>query len=107
MSDSDNRLMLREKIEAGKARIAERDLVADAKEAADKASGFVAEHPFALMGGALVLGLFIGSRGKKSPASKPAKTGNFLTALLAEAAIAQGLKMIDQVKDGPDRMDKN
>jgi len=65
MSVEERRLILREKVEEGKRRIAERDLAADAKEAVDQAAGFVSKHPFALLAGALAVGLLLGGRGKK------------------------------------------
>lgn len=97
MSVEEKRLILREKVEAGKQRIAERDFAADAKNAAEEATNLVGKHPFAFIGGALALGMLIGSRGKKKP-SKPAKKANFVAMLLAEAAISQGLKMIEKAR---------
>ena len=97
MSVEEKRLILREKVEAGKQKIAERDLAQDAKEIAETATNFVGKHPLKVIGGALALGLLIGSRGKKAPA-KAAKKGSLVATLLAEAAISQGLKMIDKAK---------
>lgn len=106
MTIQEKRLMLREKVEASKARLAshrgseppESDLVTGAREAGEKATDFVGKHPLASLGAAIALGLFIGSRGKKAP-KKPAKRTNMLGALFAEAAIAYGLKLIDKARD--------
>lgn len=100
MSVEEKRLILRDKVEEGKRRIAERDLAADAQEAVDQAASFVSKHPFALLAGALAIGLLLGGRGKKKAvtAARPAKKTNVVVALLAEAAIAHGLKLVDKAK---------
>lgn len=106
MSVDEKRLILRKKVEEGRRRIAERNLAADAQEMAENAAGFLSKHPIALLGGALALGLIFGSRGKKKAvaAARPRKKPNMIMALLAEAAIAHGLKLIDKAKS--DAQDK-
>lgn len=118
MSDNDKRLMLREKVESSLARIKDRDpgnselalraLTSDdaseakpeARDAPDNTApmGFAQKHPFALMGGALVLGLVIGSRTKraKPSAGKRARKSHPVLKLLAEAAAVQSIKMVKQ-----------
>ncbi len=101
MTVEEKRLILKDKVAEGKRRIAERDFATEAKEAAEEAASFVGKHPLAFLGGALAIGLIFGSRGKKkavAAASPPKKKPNIVAALLAEAAIAQGLKMIDKAK---------
>lgn len=105
MSLDQKRLILRDKIEASKQRIADNGIVAEAKEAADDASNtakeMIEKHPFAILAGAVAIGLIIGSSGKKSAvkaATKPVKKPSVAIKLLKEAAIAYGLKLMDNAR---------
>ncbi|MEO9463093.1 MAG: hypothetical protein ABJ242_10185 [Marinomonas sp.] len=112
MSLDEKRLILRDKVEASKQRLADNlgdsGITADAKEAiggaADTAKDMIEKHPFAVLAGAVAVGLFIGSSGKKSAvkaAKKPVKQPSVIAKLLKDAAIAYGLKMMDNArKDG-------
>lgn len=111
MTSETKRQALREKIEAGRQRLAERDYAKTAKDAADSATNFVKQHPYATLGGAIFVGVAIGAmtkRGRKVGAKVGQRSG-VLTRLLADAAIAYGVKMIDQATDaartGQDRIE--
>lgn len=130
----DKRDELRAKIEARERRIAERTLADQAREAADKATNFVKERPFTVLGGALALGLAIGlatkpgrraarraasgavnavntaASGTSKVARKAsAKQASRFGSLLADAAIAYGVKLIDDAmnagRKGQDRIE--
>ncbi len=99
MSDN-KRLALSEKIEAGRKRLAERDITQQALETAEAAKGFVREHPLAILGGAIGIGLAIGSmtkRGRKL--GRLANSRGVLTGILIDAAVAYGIKVIEQAAD--------
>lgn len=132
MTDNDNTLPatadkrdeLRAKIEASERRIAERTLADQAKEAAGKATEFVKERPFTVLGGAIVVGLAVGLATKPGRrAARTAATGTVnavnsaargtanvaknasvkqasrFGTLLADALVAYGIKLIDDVMD--------
>lgn len=93
----DKREALRQKIAAGRQRLAERDLVETAREAGEQAVGFVKRHPLATLGGAVALGLVIGAMTK--PGRRLTRRGGVLAALATDAALAYGMKLIDQASD--------
>ena len=107
MSSETKRQALREKIEAGRQRLAERDYAQSAKDAAGAATEFVKKHPFATLGGAIFVGVAIGAMTKGG--RRLGKRGGVVAGLLADAAIAYGVKMIDQASDaasaGQDRLE--
>ncbi len=105
MSLDEKRLVLRDKVEARKLRLAENGIVTEAKEAAGEASAtakdLIEKHPFMILAGAVGIGLVIGSSGKKSAvkaAAKPVKKPSVAVKLLKEAAIAYGLKMMENAR---------
>jgi len=111
MSSETKRQALREKIEAGRQRLAERDYAQAAKEAADSATNFVKQHPYATLGGAIFIGVALGAmtkRGRKL-GSRAGQRGGVVARLLTDAAIAYGVKLIDQATDaartGQDRIE--
>ncbi|MFN3988712.1 MAG: hypothetical protein ACK4IS_00480 [Erythrobacter sp.] len=109
---------LRARIEAAERRIAERRLVDDARDAARAAADYARANPGKVVAGALVLGLVIGllttpgramvgkaaSRMTGSASRKASgamsEAGAKLGALLANALVAQGLKVLDEMLDG-------
>ncbi|WFL76982.1 hypothetical protein P7228_13430 [Altererythrobacter arenosus] len=107
MTSDAKREQLREKIEAGERRNEERSLADAAREAADSATNFVKQHPLATLGGAVVVGLAIGAMTK--PGRRLTKRGGVLAGLIADAAIAYGISMIDKAgdvaRDGQDRLE--
>lgn len=107
MTTEEKRAELREKIEAGEKRNDERAFADRAKEAAETATNFAKEHPFAVIGGAIAIGLAIGAMTK--PGRRAARRGGFLASLAAEAALAYGMHAIDRAGDvarsGQDRLE--
>lgn len=86
--------MLSEKIEAGRNRLAEREITQQALDAAEAATGFFRKHPLATLGGAIGIGLAIGAKTKRG--RKLGKRGGVVTGILIDAALAYGVKMIEQ-----------
>ena len=118
---SEKRDELRAKIEASERRLAERTIADDAKEAAGAATTYVKENPMIVLGGAIAAGLVIGmmtkpgrraagkaasgaagaasgaAKGAAKSAGKAVKSrGASFAALLADALVAYGVKMIDK-----------
>ncbi|WP_427968335.1 hypothetical protein [Altererythrobacter sp.] len=85
---------LREKIEAGERRHAARDLAEAARDAAESATEFVKKHPLATLGGAIAIGLVIGAMTK--PGRQLTRRGGKLATLVADAAIAYGVSMLEK-----------
>ncbi|MEO0461743.1 MAG: hypothetical protein AAF127_01330 [Pseudomonadota bacterium] len=123
--ESEGRDALRAKIEASERRIAERTLADEARDAAGAATTYVKENPLTVLGGAIAIGLVIGALTKpgrraarnaatgtvkaaKGAASGSAaavgkvakKRGSAFGTLLADALVAYGIKLIDDVLDG-------
>ncbi len=127
-SDDTKRDELRAKIEASERRIAQRTLADQAQEAAGAATKYVRENPLTVLGGAIVVGLLIGGMSKpgrraaknaatgaasavssaaSGAASGAVKTagnavksrGSAFGALLADAIVAYGIKLIDDAMD--------
>ncbi|WP_298466314.1 hypothetical protein [uncultured Erythrobacter sp.] len=121
---TDKRDELRAKIEASERRIADRTVADQAKDAAGAATTYVKENPFKVLGGAIALGLVVGVLTKpgrravgsaasgaagavSGAASGAAKTvgdaakarGSAFGTLLADALVAYGIKLIDDVLD--------
>jgi hypothetical protein len=97
MASDNKRLMLSEKIEAGRKRLAEREIAQQAIEAAQAATGFVRKHPLTTLGGAIGIGLAIGALTKRG--KNLGKRGGILTGILIDAALAYGIKMIEQAAE--------
>lgn len=115
MTLEEKRLVLRDKIDASRHRLADyvppepsSDLqpIFDAESGADSSSDnrpldFVQKYPIAVVGGAVALGLLLGARGKKAAVTAPkksAKKPNIVAKMLMDAALAYGLKMLDDLR---------
>lgn len=121
---SEKRDELRAKIEASERRQAQRTIADDAKEAAGAATTYVKENPLMVLGGAIAAGLVIGlmtkpgrraagkaasgaagaasgaAKGAAKSAGKAVKSrGSSFAALLTDALVAYGVKMIDKAVD--------
>jgi len=128
---SDKRDDLRAKIEASERRIAERTLADQAQEAAGAATEYVKQNPLTVLGGAILVGIVVGSMTKpgrraakgaatsavgavggaadaakgaakgaaSSVGSAAKKRGTAFGALIADALVAYGLKLIDDAMD--------
>lgn len=97
MTSDEKRAELREKIEAGEQRNEERAFADRAKDAAETATNFAKEHPVAVIGGAIAVGLLIGAMTK--PGRRVARRGGVLASLATEAALAYGMHAIDRAGD--------
>lgn len=93
LSDEQKRQQLRAKIEAGEQRNAERTLADQAKDAADTALEFTKKHPFAVVGGAIAVGLAIGAMTR--PGRRLGRRGGVLAGLALDAALAYGARAMD------------
>lgn len=92
LSDQQKRDQLRARIEAGEKRNEERTLADQAKEAADNAVEFTKKHPYAVIGGAIAVGLAIGAMTR--PGRRLGKRGGVLAGLATEAALTYGARLI-------------
>lgn len=97
MTTDDKREELKQKIAEGEERLAQRSLASTAREASENAAQFVKQHPVATIGGAIVVGLAIGAMTK--PGRRLGKRGGVFAAMLTDAAITYGLKMVNQAGD--------
>jgi ElaB/YqjD/DUF883 family membrane-anchored ribosome-binding protein len=97
MTNSDNRDALRERIEQGEARLAERDLARVAGDAAKAAGDFVRAHPVATIAGVAVLGIMIGAMTR--PGRRLGNRAAGLVSYATEAGIAYALGLLDAAGD--------
>ena len=93
LSDQQKRDQLRARIEAGERRNEERTLADQARDAADTAVEFTKKHPYAVIGGAIAVGLAIGAMTR--PGRRLGKRGGVLAGLAMDAALAYGARMLD------------
>ncbi len=93
LSDEQKRAQLRKKIEAGEKRNAERSFADQAKDVADSAVEFTKKHPFAVIGGAIVIGLAIGAMTR--PGRRLSRRGGALATLAFDSLLAYGARAID------------
>ncbi|MHA6333629.1 hypothetical protein ACXYL9_08075 [Qipengyuania sp. CAU 1752] len=93
----DTRDALRQRIEEGQARLAERDWAADAQKAADSAKEFVREHPIATVAGVATIGLLIGAMTR--PGRRLGNRAAGLVTYATEAGVAYALGVIDAAGD--------
>lgn len=102
MPKDQKRKQMRDKIEAGERRNAERSLGDYAREARDGATSFVKEHPIATVIGGLALGAIVASLipgpGKRLRKKATAR-GSALAAMLTELGVAYGASMLDSLGD--------
>ena len=93
LTDEDKRRQLREKIEAGQRRNAQRTMGDYARDAAQTATDFVKKHPVATIAGGVTLGLVIGAMTR--PGRRVRRRSGALAALVLDTAMAYGLKALD------------
>ncbi|UIP05851.1 hypothetical protein LY632_09035 [Erythrobacter sp. SDW2] len=97
MSNPDNRDALRQRIEQGEARLAERDIARAAGDAAKAATDFVRAHPVASVAGVAVIALVIGAMTR--PGRRLGHRAAGLASYATEAGIAYALGMLDAAGD--------
>lgn len=97
MSTEQSRDALRQRIEDGEARLAERDLGKAAKEAAEMATEFVRANPVAAVAGVAVIGILIGAMTR--PGRQLGNRAAGLATYATEAGIAYALGVIDAATD--------
>ncbi len=97
-----NRENLREKIAAGQARLAERSIGDYARDARDNATGFVREHPLAVVGAALAIGVVLaavipgpGRRLSQRVGKTFGNRASAITAIAAELGAAYAASLIN------------
>lgn len=96
-TDEQKRAKLRERIEAGERRNAERSIGDFAREAKNNAVTFARRHPLATVAGAVAIGLAIGAMTR--PGRRLGKKTGALALLASDAALAYGIKMLDGAGD--------
>lgn len=107
---------LREKIAAGEARHTDRSLGNSARDARDKATEFVREHPMATVGAALAFGIVLaaiipgpGRRLSQRVGKRVGSRAASLTAIAAELGLAYGSRFMDfagnAAQTGQDKLD--
>ena len=97
LSDEQKRERLRKRIEAGEKRNEDRSFADQAKDIADSAVDFAKKHPVATVAGAVVVGLAIGAMTRRG--RELGRRGGSLASYAADAALAYGLSIIDEVGD--------
>ncbi|WP_284125344.1 hypothetical protein [Parerythrobacter aestuarii] len=93
MSTENSRDALRRRIEEGEARLADRDLIAAAREAGAAAKDFVRAHPVATVAGVALIGIVIGAMTK--PGRRLGSRAAGLASFATEAGIAYAMGVID------------
>lgn len=96
MSDV-KRTTLRERIQAGRDRQAEREKGTDT--AIDKLTAVVREHPLLVIAGGLAIGIAISTLIPRSPTRKLSKNAIGLLTTVAELGIAYGRQAMDAADD--------
>ena len=112
MADKKKREELKNRIEAGQQRHANRTVGDYAREARDNATAFVKEHPVATVVGGVAIGVIVASMvpgpGRRMR-KKATKRGSALAAMVAELGLAYGTSMIDNLtraaRTGGDRLE--
>lgn len=94
---SDSRDALRQRIEQGEARLAERDFARAAGDAAKAATDFVRAHPVASIAGVAVIALAVGAMTR--PGRRLGNRAAGLASYATEAGIAYALGMLDAAGD--------
>ncbi len=100
MADNQKREELKNRIEAGQQRHANRSMSDYARDARDSATAFVKEHPVATVVGGVAVGVIVaslvpgpGRRVRK----KATRRGSALAAMAAEIGMAYGASLIDSL----------
>lgn len=97
MSNTDSRDALRQRIEQGEARLAERDIARAAGDAAKAATDFVRAHPVASVAGVAVIALVIGAMSR--PGRRLGNRAAGLASYATEAGIAYAMGLLDAAGD--------
>lgn len=97
MRNTDSRDALRQRIEDGEARLAERDFARSASGAAKAAGDFVRAHPVATVAGVAVLGILIGAMTR--PGRRLGNRAANLASYATEAGIAYAMGILDAAGD--------
>jgi hypothetical protein len=103
VTSQDKRIALRERITKAQQRISENPASGYAREAADHAVGFAKRNPLVVVGGAVTLGLALGSlsqRGKRAAA-----TTGLMGRIATDAAIAFAVAMYERASTRRDEDD--
>ncbi|MXO68301.1 hypothetical protein GRI72_05605 [Altererythrobacter marinus] len=112
MADNEKSEELKNRIEAGQQRHANRSMGDYAREARDTATAFVKDHPIATVAGGLALGVIIASivpgPGRRMR-KKAVRRGSAMAAILAEMGAAYGASLLDNLgsaaRTGGDRLE--
>lgn len=112
MADKEKREELKNRIEAGQQRHANRSMGDYAREARDNATAFVKQHPIATVVGGVAIGVIIASMvpgpGRRMR-KKATKRGSALAAMVAELGLAYGTSLLDNIgsaaRTGGDRLE--
>lgn len=100
MADKEKREELKNRIEAGQQRHANRTVGDYARQARDNATAFVKEHPVATVVGGVAIGVIVASMvpGPGRRMRKQAtKRGSALAAMVAELGVAYGTTLLDNL----------
>ena len=100
MSTIESRDALRQRIEDGENRLAQRDLVQSANEVAKAATDFVRAHPVASVAGVAVIALVIGSMTR--PGRRLGNRAAGFASYASEAGMAYALGLLDAATDVAD-----
>ncbi len=95
-TDQERRQALRDRIEAGEQRHAERTFADEAKDALDNVTEFAKKHPLAVVGGAVGLGLLIGVMTR--PGRRLTRRTRTMAALAGESVLASMMGLIDRAE---------
>ncbi|WP_338445831.1 hypothetical protein V5F89_11835 [Pelagerythrobacter marensis] len=112
MADTEKREELKNRIEAGQQRHADRTVADYARDARDSATAFVKEHPIATVAGGVAVGVLIASivpgPGRRMR-RRATQRGSALAAMLAELGTAYGASLLDSLghaaRAGGDRLE--
>lgn len=112
MADKEKREELKNRIEAGQQRHANRTVGDYARDARDSATAFVKEHPIATVAGGVAIGVVVASLvpgpGRRLR-KKATKRGSALAAVVAELGLAYGTSLLDNIgsaaRTGGDRIE--
>ena len=112
MADKEKRDELKNRIEAGQQRHANRTVGDYARDARDSATAFVKEHPIATVAGGVAIGVVVASLvpgpGRRLR-KKATKRGSALAAVVAELGLAYGTSLLDNIgsaaRTGGDRIE--
>ncbi|RXZ66209.1 hypothetical protein [Pelagerythrobacter rhizovicinus] len=100
MADKQKREELKNRIEAGQQRHANRTVSDYAREARDNATAFVKEHPVATVVGGVAIGVIVASLvpgpGRRMR-KKATRRGSALAAMATEIGLAYGASLIDSL----------